>query len=62
MQVWIQSLRETVRWIIMGRPDLNATTLRLQSDSSIDHQSLCSTNTQIWMEEHYPCHPVHKNE
>ncbi|KAF3839793.1 hypothetical protein F7725_018510 [Dissostichus mawsoni] len=45
-QFWIQRLREAVGWVVMGRPYLNAASLRLQSNSSINHQTLSSTNTQ----------------
>lgn len=61
-QIGVQGLRKAVRWVIMGCPDLNAASLRLQSNSSVNHQSLCSTDAKIRMEEHHPHHPAHKNE
>lgn len=61
-QIRVQGLRKAVRWVIMGCPDLNAASLRLKSNSSVNHQSLCSTNAKVRMEEDHPHHPAHKNE
>lgn len=61
-QIWVQGLREAVCRVVMGCPDLNVTSLRLQSDGSIDHETLGSTNAKVWMEEHHTHHPAHKDE
>lgn len=61
-QFWIVGLREAVRRVIMGSPDLYTTALRLQCNSGINNQPLRSPNTEVRMEENYPCHPVGKNE